>query len=854
MKRILLSVFALVLSVLAYSQVVIDNPRFGMSTAANLKLDKIELRDTATMLWFHVIAGPGNKILIPGESYIQAVGSTQKLFLISAEGIAMNEWVPMSASGDINYQLCFPKIDSSVSKVDYGEGNEGGSWFIYDIQLKPELFKSIVPEEITGNWFRSDNAQWEISLFDSVAVYQSQVWKYKKYAEKDGLGKISLKSDSKNLEIYAKAGDDSTCLIGEAPSKLIKYSKRPNPSVIPEDKESFKLPVFKMDTITYCGYIKDFNTRYPNRTGMIYVNDVLTGDQVSHLIVIEDDGTFNVKFINSNPQVVLVRHPFFNGTIFLEPGKTTFQLFDSGNYVNPLLFMGDCARINTDLQKLKKIYSFDYYQMQEKILDFSPEQYKAWLKELQQKDFDQFAYTVQTYSLCTKAAQIKKLEMDYHYASNIMEYGWNVESAWRKKNNIPQNQREITFKPTQPDSSYYTFLTNDLVNNPLAVLTSEYSTFINRLKYMDYLRGSFKSLTTYDMMTELGKSGYQFTPEEKKLMAAMKEVDSPEVKKIQEEFELKYSVQMGEFHKKYSKNLQPLYKEKKGSVITPEMMEEYLIGQGIILTDQEKAYLSAGKELHDNPLMQKVNSIQSEFAKEISQFFAEHQSFINGVYQERTIPARNERIQKTLGVAPGLATDAMTSQDYCRSIVSEVTPVSNEKLKTYQKNITTPFIANYLALKNNEAKAKVEANKKLKVAVVNEVPKTAADKVFDAIMEKYKGKVVYVDFWATWCSPCRAGIERIKPLKDEMAKENVAFVYITNQTSPKTTYDNMIPSIKGEHYRVSADEWNILCGMFKISGIPHYVLVGKDGKVINPEMGHMENEQLKTLLMKYIKE
>jgi hypothetical protein len=87
-----------------------------------------------------------------------------------------------------------------------------------------------------------------------------------------------------------------------------------------------------------------------------------------------------------------------------------------------------------------------------------------------------------------------------------------------------------------------------------------------------------------------------------------------------------------------------------------------------------------------------------------------------------------------------------------------------------------------------------------------------------------------------------------------MAGENVAFVYISGPSSPKATYDNMIPTIKGEHYRVSADEWNILCGMFKISGIPHYLLVGKDGKVINPHLAHMENMQLKALLMKYIKE
>jgi thiol-disulfide isomerase/thioredoxin len=830
MKRILLSFFVLILSVLAYSQVVIDNPRFGMSTAANLKLDKIELRDTATVLWFHVIAGPGNKILIPGESYIQAVGSTQKLFLISAEGIAMNEWVPMSASGDINYQLCFPKIDSSVSKVDYGEGNEGGSWFIYDIQLKPELFKSIVPEEITGNWFRSDNAQWEISLFDSVAIYKSQVWKYLKYTETDGLGKISLKSGSKKLEIYAKAGDDSNCLIGEAPSKLIKYSKRPNPSVIPEDKESFKLPVFKMDTITYCGYVKDFSPRYPNHTLMLFVNNVLTGEQDPYTIIIEDDGTFQLKFLYTNPQLVLVRNQFYNETVLLEPGRKTFQMFDLGSKPNPVLFMGDCARINMDLIKMKDINSYDYHKMQEQIPVFSPEQYSSSCQEKLQKDMKTLTDFVRNHPICAKAIQIKKLELEYRYYSSIFDYGSNV------------------------DTSFYGFLTNELVNNRLAILCSEYSFFINRLKYIKLLGGASQSLTTYEIIEELEKSGYQFTPEEKKMVFAMKQVDSREMKKIMDEFQLKYGVQMREFNQKYGDKLKPFYKEKKGSIITPEMTEEYLIGQGIILSDQEKAYLSDGQELQNSPIIQKANLVQSEFAEQVNQFHKEHSEFVNDLFLEASIVQRNEKIRKVLGIQPGFATDVMTSQDYCRSIVAEVTPVSGTRLKAMQEKISDQFIASYIELKNNEAKVKVEANKKLKGAVVNEVPKTAADKVFDVIMEKYKGKVVYVDFWATWCSPCRAGIERIKPLKDEMAKENVAFVYITNQTSPKTTYDNMIPSIKGEHYRVSADEWNILCGMFKISGIPHYVLVGKDGKVINPELGHMENEQLKTLLMKYIKE
>ena len=854
MKRILLTTFALILSVLAYSQTVLENPKTGMSTSSNLKIVKIELRDSATVLWFHVNQTPGAWISVPGGSFIQPVGSKEKLYIVSTEGIKMNEQFIMPASGETSYKIFFPKLDASVSKIDFGEDNEGGSWFIYDIQLKPRSFKSVVPEDIVGNWFRSDNAQWEISLFDSTAVYKNQVWKCGKYTEKEGLGTISLKNGTKSLAIYTKTINDSICMIGENPSKMIKYTHQQDESIIPADKEYYKLPVFKMDTVTYCGYIKGFSPRFPQRTGMVYVNDVLTGEQVSYLLKIADDGTFKVKFSNNNPQCVLVRLPSSTETIFVEPGKTTFHLIDNNSKINPVLFMGDCARLNSELLKLKYINSFDYYQMMEKILDFTPEQYKVWCQELQRKDQQALADFGKTHSLSAKAVQVKRLNIDYMYSSFIFEYGWNVKAAWRKKNNIPQDQREISFKPTKPDSSYYSFLTNELVNNPLAVLTSDYSSFINRLKFMEILRGKNKSYSTFEIIAEMEKAGITMTPEEKEMAAGMKEVDTPELKKMADEFYLKYGPQLKEFNLKYADKLNVLNKEKQGTIVSPVMIEEYLVGQNIEITAEEKALLLAQKEYYENPQIQKMTQIYSQKSKSMNEFHNNHRDFINELFQQSSAIARNENIQKVLGLKVGFATDIMASQDMCRSIVSEMTPVSDQKLIAFQKTINTPFIANYIALKNNETKAKIEANKNLSGSKVNEVPKTEGDKIFDAIMVKYKGKVVYVDFWATWCAPCRSGIEQIKPLKDEMANENVAFVYITNQTSPKTTYDNMIPTIKGEHYRVSADEWNVLCGMFKISGIPHSVLVGKDGKVINPQLAYMQNLQLKALLMKHIAE
>jgi len=855
MRILLVPLLVLFVCATAYAQTVVQQPKVGMCSVPNIKIEKIELLDTATVLFFHTEAKAGSWISIPKETYIQPDGSKKKLSVVAAKGIHLSEKFTMPFYGEVSYQLIFPKIDPSVTKIDYGESNVGGKWFIYDIQLKPEMFKSVVPDNMKGNWFRSDNAQWTISLLDSVAVYKSQVWRCLRYSEQMGTGKLLLKNGSGNLTLFVKSTGNSTCQMGESATRLVTYSLMPNESVIPAANDVFKLPILKSDTAIYCGYIKGFNSRFPQRTGMMAVNDVLEGQQKKILLNISEDGTFIVKIPHTNPQMVIVRIPFFNETIFIEPGKKTFHLIDTGNKSNPNLFMGDNARINADLFKLKNFSSFNYDQLTNKVLDFSPEQYKFYIQEFQKRDLSSIDGFAHKNSLSAKAIQIKKLELNYQYFLYIMEYTMRFEGAYRTKFKIPSSKREIPIKPVKPDSSYYSFLTNDLVNEQLAVLGSDYYSFINRLKFLDIVNsGINRSYSIPEFVEAMELSGIQSTKEEKEMVQKMKEALTPEVIKFQNEFTGKYGNQSLAFNQKYAAKLFPFYKEKKGSVVTSAMKEEYLSGLKIVISDQEKAMLVATNEYDNNPIIQQYTSKIKKYSKQEQQFYLDRQEFIYQFMNDNANAARVEKLHKTLGIRPGFVTDLMMSQDFCRSFTQKMTPVSDESVKSFQRKITTPFISNYAAQKNKEAKARLVANKNLKGSKANEVPKTAGDKVFDDIISKYKGKVIYVDFWATWCAPCRSGIEQIKPLKDEMAGKNVVFLYISAPSSPKATYDNMIPTINGEHYRVSEDEWNILCGMFKISGIPHCALVGKDGKVINPALGYYDNARLKTLLMKYINE
>jgi len=81
---------------------------------------------------------------------------------------------------------------------------------------------------------------------------------------------------------------------------------------------------------------------------------------------------------------------------------------------------------------------------------------------------------------------------------------------------------------------------------------------------------------------------------------------------------------------------------------------------------------------------------------------------------------------------------------------------------------------------------------------------------------------VLIDFWATWCGPCRM----LAPIVAEIAEE----------------YDGKVKVCK-----VNVDEQPELAGAFRVSGIPT-VAVMKNGKVANMAVGYRPKEQLLELL------
>jgi thiol-disulfide isomerase/thioredoxin len=119
-------------------------------------------------------------------------------------------------------------------------------------------------------------------------------------------------------------------------------------------------------------------------------------------------------------------------------------------------------------------------------------------------------------------------------------------------------------------------------------------------------------------------------------------------------------------------------------------------------------------------------------------------------------------------------------------------------------------------------------------------------------LSDFKGKAVYIDVWATWCAPCKREIPHLLTLKEEYKdNENIVFMCVSvDASSDKQKWKDFLVAegMSGVQLFAGDDAQRHLMEPYNIMGIPRFILVGKDGKVIFADAPRPSSSEIRAIL------
>lgn len=122
-------------------------------------------------------------------------------------------------------------------------------------------------------------------------------------------------------------------------------------------------------------------------------------------------------------------------------------------------------------------------------------------------------------------------------------------------------------------------------------------------------------------------------------------------------------------------------------------------------------------------------------------------------------------------------------------------------------------------------------------------------------LSDFKGKVVVVDVWATWCAPCKAQIPHLKKLEKEFeGREDLVFLAVSvDKAKDKENWKKMIAAEQMGGIHLFADGFSEIAKSYQITSIPRFMVFDKQGNIVSSSSPRPSEPRLKTMIINELK-
>ncbi|MGE8423966.1 MAG: TlpA family protein disulfide reductase, partial [Sphingobacterium siyangense] len=195
-----------------------------------------------------------------------------------------------------------------------------------------------------------------------------------------------------------------------------------------------------------------------------------------------------------------------------------------------------------------------------------------------------------------------------------------------------------------------------------------------------------------------------------------------------------------------------------------------------------------------------------------------------------------------------LLREIMLTTAFSRSLAKQSVNLYENNYAIIDKYITKPYLKDQLFNIYKQTKTEIETPIPLNEALKVHQFSSGIEEIFKQIIAKNKNKVIYIDIWAPWCSPCLKEMPNSKKLEQKFKDKAISFVYIC-VFSDKDRYMRTLNKLQlgGDHYFLNSQQSIDLSKIFNIPGIPYYIYIDKNG-LIKQKGNHLRPEVMESKL------
>ncbi|GGF39019.1 hypothetical protein GCM10011339_29470 [Echinicola rosea] len=554
--------------------------------------------------------------------------------------------------------------------------------------------------------------------------------------------------------------------------------------MISGDLPEKKNPLFRGDTARLDGYIKGYDGSMDFTTGIIYVEDVIEHTSYPVVVTVFPDGRFEGKWPLLFPSYTSMKMGNHWLPIYVEPGKTLTMILDKEDF-------------EEGAKRRDSHYQFKHTQFKGSLAQVN--------RQLYGFGFEQFNY--------------QRLE-DQVKTYTPMEFKERQMAGL-------QNQRERAkayIAENDVDPKVASIINNEILTKNAIVLYD----FLARRRSLTN-RDTSESLQNNEVLNKpVPENYYDFLQEmpldDKALMV------SDEFSKFVYRFEVSQPFKSNNpsFHI-------PLRQPDK------ELLLDFLDQKGIELSEMDRKLITISLENEKT----KEDSLFLQAHEDSLQLFAQKHGPVLKEFFKRSMkdqqPSKLAYYKAYWNNRDSVLVHQLGLKD---SWTYEVTKIRNlefalgfigpEEAGEYWESLKAGLNYEELQRKGQQIYDKVVLERESEPYAIE----GEGAEIFKEIIAPFKGKVLFVDFWATTCGPCVYAIKKMKGTRQQYKdKGDIEFIFITDQkSSPEKQYQAFINDQEMDYsYILTADKHNLLRQLFKFNGIPRYVVIDREGKVYDDD-------------------